>query len=198
MTKIFLETGKKTTSEYVFVRTLLSSMGFDKEKYDIECVDGKDNLKNASTQMKKNTIEGGVNLIVFDADTIQNKGGFDKRKAELEQDFDNFDINAKLFLFPNNADDGDFESLLENLVQKNTHQNFFDCYGDYETCLGNLYQSPNRKGKLHTYISAQKDLKTDQRRHLGQGEWLFDDSRFWNLEAEYLSPLIKFFNPTCS
>lgn len=193
MIKIFLETGKNTTSEYVFIRTLLSSMGFDKEKYDIECVNGKDNLKNASTLMKGNTIQGGTNLIVFDADTVLNSGGFDKRKAELEQKLKDLDINAKLFLFPNNKDDGDFESLLEELVQKNTHQKFFDCYGDYETCLGNLYQSPNRKGKLHTYISAQKDLTKKERSHLGEGEWLFNDSRFWNLEAEYLTPLKQFF-----
>ena len=74
--------------------------------------------------MKGNTIQGGTNLILFDADTVLNSGGFDKRKAELEQKLKDLDINAKLFLFPNNKDDGDFESLLEELVQKNTHQIF--------------------------------------------------------------------------
>ena len=193
MIKIFLETGSKTSSEYVFIRTLLSSMGFDKEKDNIERVDGKDNLKNASTKMKDNTIQGGTNLIVFDADTVQNNGGFDKRKAELEQKLKDLDIKAELFLFPNNRDDGDFESLLENLVQKSTHQKFFDCYEDYEKCLGDKYQTPNRKGKLHTYISAQKGITHKQRNLLGQGEWLFDDTRFWNLDAKYLSPLKEFF-----
>ena len=40
MIKIYLETGKKTTSEYVFIETWLRVLGLDKS-YQIECVNGK-------------------------------------------------------------------------------------------------------------------------------------------------------------
>lgn len=68
MIKIYLETGKKTTSEYVFIETLLRVLGLDKS-YQIECVNGKDNLANAANTFMANTESGGKNLIVFDADT---------------------------------------------------------------------------------------------------------------------------------
>lgn len=192
MTQIFLETGKPTTSEFVFVRTLLHYMNFDNALFCIECVNGKDNLVNVANKIKENSIEGGRNIIIFDADFATNGGGFSVRKAELEQEIKSFNVDAELFLFPNDADNGDFESLLESLMQRDLHKSFIDCYSDYEACLGDDYVTPNRKGKLHTYISAQKGLTNKQRNHLGQGEWLFDDKRFWNLDAESLNPLKDF------
>lgn len=127
MIKIYLETGKKTTSEYVFIETLLRVLGLDKS-YQIECV---------------------------------------------------------------NKDDGDFETLISKLVLSEKHKRFFDCYGDYEKCLGTEYVSPNLKGKLFTYISAIPMSKS-KRDRLGQGQWFFDNKDYWNLECEALDPLKKF------
>lgn len=98
-----------------------------------------------------------------------------------------------LFLYPNNQDDGVFENLLERLMQKEKHSRFFDCFTDYENCLGDEYVSPDLKGKLHTYMSAQKSLSNKERKNLGSGQWLFDDERFWNLDSEDLKPLREFF-----
>ncbi len=193
MTRIYLETGKKSTFEYVFMRTLLGSMGYGSGKVEILCADGKDNLHNLANKMRETVLEGkGRNLIVFDADTEANGGGFQKRKGEIERQLAAMGVEADLFLFPNNADDGDFETLLEKLIQAGEHKLFLDCYGDYERCLGDRYFAPNRKGRLHTYISAQKGLTQAQRKNLGKGEWLFDDSRFWNLESGALDALKRF------
>ena len=86
MTRIYLETGKKSTSEYVFMRTLLGSMGYGSGKVEILCADGKDNLHNLANKMRETILEGkGRNLIVFDADTEANGGGFLKRKGEIER-----------------------------------------------------------------------------------------------------------------
>lgn len=190
MIKIYLETGKKTTSEYVFIETLLRVLGLDKS-YQIECVNGKDNLANAANTFMANTESGGKNLIVFDADTPKNGGGFAKRKKELETALESLGIKADVFLFPNNKDDGDFETLISKLVLSEKHKRFFDCYEDYEKCLGTEYVSPNLKGKLFTYISAIPMSKS-KRDRLGQGQWFFDNKDYWNLECEALDPLKKF------
>ena len=73
-----------------------------------------------------------------------------------------------------------------------THEQWLHCYSDYETCLGNHYLTPNLKGKLFTYISAQKTLSNTQRNKLGSGQWLFNDAQYWNLNAPELQPLKDF------
>lgn len=76
MINIYLETGKKSTSEYVFIEALLKILDIKKSLFRIECVNGKDNLPNARNTFIANTENGGKNLIIFDADSPQNGGGF--------------------------------------------------------------------------------------------------------------------------
>ena len=81
MIMIFIEAGKPSTSEYVFIKTLVTRiLDIDSGKFKIECVDGKDNLDKAANIFKTNSEEGGINLIVFDADFPANKGGFKVRQ----------------------------------------------------------------------------------------------------------------------
>ena len=163
MVRIYLETGKKTTSEYVFVDTIIKHRGISSEKYEIECVNGKDSLHQLKNKMQETTLEGGINLVIFDADSADNGGGFEKRKSILLQQLEDMKVEASLFLFPDNQNDGDVEVLMETLVLKDKHKRFFSCYNGYEMCLGDEYQAPNLKGKLSTYISAQKGLTKKQR-----------------------------------
>ena len=53
------------------------------------------------------------------------------------------------------------------------------------------YNVPNLKGKLHTYMSAQK-LSKKYRDRFGSGDWLFDNKNYWNLDVEALQPLKDF------
>lgn len=191
MIHLFLETKDRKTSEYVFMDTLLKKLGLS-QYVKIETVNGKDNLANARNAFITNTLEGGINLIVFDADTPLNKGGFEKRKKELKSKIEELDISAELFLFPNNQDDGCFEDLLLNIALKDKYKAFFDCFGDYENCLGDDYEHPNLKGKVFAYISSMKSLTKKQRADLGQGHWLFDNPDYWNLESENLTSLKDF------
>lgn len=191
-TRIFIEAKYEKTSESVFMSTLLGVLGKSQNDFELVHVGGKDNLKNAKVKFMENTLEGGKNLVVFDADTKENGGGFESSLKRILSTFgDDVSIDG-VFLFPNNHDDGIFENLLEQLMQKENHKVFIDCFSDYEKCLSDKYVSPDLKGKLHTYMSAQKVLTKKQRNALGQGQWLFDDSRFWNLEADALKPLKEF------
>ena len=191
MIRIFIESKNRSTPEYKFVDTLLKHMGINQASYEIITLNGKDTLHLAKNQFLQNTAEGGRNIIIFDADSEENLGGFRRRKDDLESKLKQLDITAELFLWPNDNEDGDFETLLESIARKDLHKQFFDCFNDYEACLGREYIKPNRKGKLHTYISSMK-LSNSQRRSIGSGEWLFENDTLWNLEAPSLTPIKEF------
>lgn len=193
-TRIFIEAKNEKTSESVFISTLLSILGKSPDTFELVHVNGKDNLRNLKVKFIENTLEGGRNLIVFDADSKDTGDGYDSARKRILSTFgDDVTIDG-LFLFPNNQEDGIFEDLLEKLMQKESHKVFIDCFSDYEKCLGDKYVSPDLKGRLYTYMSAQKALTNRQRKALGSGQWLFEDSRFWNLDAEALNPLKMFLN----
>ena len=198
MTRIYLETGSRKTAEYVFIRTLLKDvLNFDNSKHavEIECVGGKDNLPNVFNKMKDTTLsEDGTNLIIFDADSQAKAkdGGSIERKKYLRQLLISNGVQAEIFLYPNDKDDGDVETLLERMMRKDLHDKFFDCYNDYETCLGDDYVRPDLKTRLFAYIRAQKGLSSKQRKHIGDGEWLFTDDNYWDMDSKDLEPLKTF------
>lgn len=192
MTRIFIEAKHKNTTESVFITTLLQHLGIAASSYEICCVDGKDNLDKNEVKFRENTLTGGRNLIIIDADTPATGCGYTVTKERILSTFPGDVVIDGLYLFPHNHDDGIFENLLEELTLKDTHSIFFDCFSDYEKCLGDEYVSPDIKGKLHTYMSAQKALSKTQRRALGSGQWLFNDTRFWNLDVPELQPLKDF------
>ena len=197
MTYIFLETGKPATSEAVFIKTLIENLGYNISSNKVEFVNGYKNLVNVIPTIKARCAESGKVIIIFDADSLGNNGGYETRKKEIEEVLGENNAQAELFLFPNNEEDGDFETLLEHLIQKEKHTQMLDCYADYETCLGNDYVHPNLKGKIFTYISAMK-MSSSKRRKLGNGEWMFDNAEYWSLESDYLKPLKAFLQQHCS
>ena len=88
---------------------------------------------------------------------------------------------------------------MEELARKDLHKEWWDCFEDYEKCVSGIkkdgecrYILPNRKAKLHTYISSQK-LNNRTRDKIGSGQWLFNDNNFWDLTRPEVMPLIKFF-----
>ena len=88
---------------------------------------------------------------------------------------------------------------MEFAARRDLHPVFFDCFEDYEKCVSGvkdangqtLYNVPNLKGKLHTYINAQK-LSGRSRNKLGSGDWLFDNNDYWDLYVVALQPLKDF------
>lgn len=198
MKRIFLETNKNTTPEYVFVKTLMER--YSSEDFEIVVVGGKDNLRNAVNEFKKSTINGDRNLLLFDADSELNGGGFESRSRELFELRRSLGIEFDIFLFPNNKDDGDFELLLENIARQDIHgERFFRCFSNYEECLSShigmdgqpMYLCPNRKAKVYSYITSMK-LSNAERKMIGKGYWLFDNEAYWNLDSEYIVPLKEF------
>ena len=193
MIKIFLESKNSSTPEYVFINTLLRFMGVDSSIFNLIPVNGKDSLHLSANHFIQNTLEGGTNLIIFDADSTENNGGYERRKDELKEVISRLGIEAEIFLFPDDEHDGDFETMLESVARKDLHEGFFGCFKDYEYCLGDRYIHPNRKGKLYAYITSMR-LSNRQRRSIGSGNWLFENNDFWNLNSPSLEPLKSFLN----
>lgn len=204
MVKIFIEGKNKKVPESEFLRTILQHIGVDSGRYELIHTDGYKNLLDSAITsnievMRANTDAGGKNLVVFDADTAANGGGFAVRQNELLNRKAALGLDFELFLWPDNQGDGDVEILMESVARKDLYPEFFDCFSKYEHCMSqrknekgeSFYTTPNRKGKLHTYFNAIPISKT-KKDGFGKGSWRWEDGEIWNLDTESLQPLKAF------
>lgn len=200
MNKIFIEAADKTTPEYNFLKAIVD-LHFPTKAISFICIGGISNLFNEANinQMFQAQAEGDQVLILIDADTVAKGYGFIKRKADIDDSMQALKISFPYFIYPNSQDDGEIETLMESAARRDLHPVFFDCFEDYEKCVSGvkdehgqpLYNTPNLKGKLHTYMGAQK-LSNKLRRRLGSGDWLFNNTDYWDLNAVALQPLKDF------
>lgn len=156
---------------------------------------GKDKLKKVAKQMEENTDQGGVNLVIFDADKDAKS-----RRNELLEVKTKMGVDFELFLLPNDSDTGTLEDLLERLINPN-NQPVMDCWQTYEDELKKVriptktpptLTIPAKKTKIYAYLEtlhgetkAEKDLVKDRNRN-------FRNPAHWDLDAEYLTPLKDF------
>lgn len=201
MNKIFIEAEKKETPEYNFIKTILVKFFHGKE-YEIITIGGVEKLFEETNlnKIKEANIEGSQVLVLVDADTVKKGWGYGGRKDWIEDKMKEYKVSFQYFIYPNNQADGDVEVLMESSARKDLHKTFFDCFDKYEMCVSGeidesgkpKYNTPNLKGKLHTYMTAQK-LSNKQSKRLGRGDWLFDNADYWDLGVENLQPLKDFF-----
>jgi hypothetical protein len=154
----------------------------------------KEKGENIQNEMKKNTDNDGINLIVFDADK-----DFINRKQELETWKSKYNLVFELFLFPNNQNVGALEDLLERIIIDN-NQPIFNCWDRFETCIqesaseimGKKLTTPAKKTKIYAYLEVllgetrkEKDKIKDPKRD-------YKNKEHWNLDSESLVPLKEF------
>lgn len=144
-------------------------------------------------QMRMNSDQGGVNLVIFDADS-----DYQVRWEELSSIKEQYGVEFELFLFPNNQDAGALEDLLENIINPNNRP-IFDCWKNYEDELSKLeipdrtpppLTTPAKKTKIYGYLEAlllnhEKEKIKDKKRD-------YENSLHWDLDAEYLERLEEF------
>ena len=89
---------------------------------------------------------------------------------------------------------------LDSRTKEDLHKLFFDCFEDYENCIKGakdkatgelMYKAPDIKSKLNAYIRSQR-LSSRERSRIGGGDWLFENTNYWDLSSEKLKPLIDF------
>ena len=195
MTRIFVEGRDK-----VFMEVYLAHLfGRNEGRWEVVSAGGYTKLPLLDLQFKENSEAGGMNLDVFDADFEENGGGFVARKSYLQARLAELALEADLFLFPNDKADGDFETLLENIVNKE-HECLLRCFEQYERCVAGhcdaagkpKYLLPTRKAKIYAYVESIKKSRREAERFKGGKEFFFDDSRYWDLNSSYLFPLRTF------
>lgn len=203
MVYIFIEAENNKVPEHAFLQALLGRLGVAQEKYEIISTAGYTNLLIESQpfieKMRSNTDAGGKNIVVFDADSPKNNGGFQKRREELQYRRDELCLDFDLFLWPDNQGDGDVEVLMERIARHDLYPEIFDCFGKYEHCISirknekgePFYTVPNLKNKLHTYFTSLPISKS-QKDKFGHGAWRWEDETIWNLNSDALTPIKTF------
>lgn len=138
------------------------------------------------TSIKENFDNNKKTVLILDADT-----SYDSRKNEIVADFASYNIPIKLFLFPNNKDQGALEDLLSQIA---VHKEILDCFESYEKCISG-HNMPVIKSKIFAYLDAllpagsKKGDKNDQIQDKNRNYCI---KEFWDLHHHYLAPLKLF------
>ena len=146
-------------------------------------------------QMQMNTDQGGVNLVIFDADD-----DYKTRWEELSSLKEQYGVEFELFLFPNNQDTGALEDLLENIINPNNRP-ILDCWENYEEELRKLeipgrtpppLTTPAKKTKIYGYLEALLGESKKEKKMIKEKEREYGNALHWDLDAEYLERLEEF------
>lgn len=196
MVKIFVEGKDDKLFVEKYLEYLLVTYQF--QPYEIINIGGWTKLHLVDNKFKENTDTGGVNLVLFDTDSSENSGGFTTRSTALGQKKSELNIQFELFLLPNNQDDGDLETLLENIINPE-HTILLDCFNQYESCIGGStdsegnpkYSLPIRKAKIYSYVDAFPKSSREEE-SFKRGDYFFENTDYWDLTSSYLVPLREF------
>lgn len=145
--------------------------------------------------MRKNTNQGGVNLVIFDADDDP-----EARRKELLAIKEEFGVEFELFLLPNNKDAGELEDMLEQIINPN-NQPVMDCWQTYEGELEKVriptktpptLTIPAKKTKIYAYLETLLGKTRSQKKLIKDANRNYENTQHWYLDAEYLEPLKAF------
>ncbi len=143
---------------------------------------------------KGNKREGGVNVLIFDADETgmdekfnhksdENAGFLNKSEYLEKQKFD-LRIDFDYYLFPKDEDEGCLEDYLRGISE---YQDFYSCWDEMNLCLNgyNKFSLPNKKGMIYSYIDsmflATKNEKEKMKKYQSSKDF---GNEFWNLNPE--------------
>ncbi|MBH0285663.1 hypothetical protein I6854_03245 [Helicobacter pylori] len=115
-------------SDKAFLEVYLYFLGnFPIKNFKVQNIKGKDNLSKRLLEIEKYD----KTLIIFDADKDyeSNKKEILKVVSKTKQTIS----EEQIFLFPNNQDDGDLETLLLEIAK---HKEIIQCFKRYLKCIG--------------------------------------------------------------
>ncbi|WRA30909.1 hypothetical protein KVK98_01790 [Helicobacter pylori] len=143
----------------------------NEDHFDIIHVEDKDKLFSDVSDEFRKRIENILKnkdqkyrqvCIIFDADikkeNQESNAGFDNKLKYIREKFKEKGIDfpkEQIFLFPNNQDDGDLETLLLEIAK---HDEFLKCFEGYLECIKSKeHHKPIkkiRKNMLYAYLEA--------------------------------------------
>ncbi|MFA8450887.1 MAG: DUF3226 domain-containing protein [Bacteroidales bacterium] len=161
----------------------------------------------ANTEFVKNNylpaIEDDKKIIfILDADqTGIEDGGKVARTNKIIADLkkQKIDIDPEdIYLFPNNKNDGDLETLLESIFVK---ENLFftECWNKFEGCITQAGEDnnqkltiPPQKSKIYTYCQILLPSDRDNQEKAKDAKRNYLDKELWDLQKQTLKPLYNF------
>lgn len=165
---------------------------------DLNSTGGWDKIKSQKNEgelIRNKLIENadGKNLIIFDADN-----DYKTRKIEIEKWRDVYKLDFELFLFPNDKDNGELEDLLEKIIIPE-NKPIFDCWVEYEKCLGTLSAKriqpltiPAKKSKIYSYLETLVGSSNSEKEKIKDRNRDFSNEEHWELNSKDLNPIKMF------
>ena len=148
--------------------------------------------EEALQALRQNTDQGGVNLVIFDADD-----DCEARRKELLAVKEEFGVEFELFLLPNDKDAGELEDMLEKIINPN-NQPVMDCWETYEGELEKVripsktpptLTIPAKKTKIYAYLETLLGKSRSQKKLIKDPNRNYENTSHWDLDAEYLEGL---------
>lgn len=153
-------------------------------------------IRELVEEIKRTNIPLGIkSALIIDTDTPDHsrpKGGYTHRVQYLSELCEGTDISY--FLVPNNRDDGNLETLLNEIVSNNGLP-YYRCLQEFTTCLANLEsdQVPPKLSEEHWEKTKLKwyafNMDGSNSRNPARN---YLDSDLWDLNASSLNPLREF------
>ena len=195
--KRFLITVEGDADEKFFRDYLHHLFGVKVPKNSIQSVGGYTNLNSEHSlqSMRTNLANGGVNLVIFDADE-----DIEARRKELLGVKEESGVDFELFLLPNDKEAGALEDLLENIINP-ANQPVMDCWQVYEGELETVripekvpptLTIPAKKTKIYAYLETLLGKSRSQKELIKEKNRKYENPQHWNLDSEYLEPLNSF------
>ncbi|WP_187859833.1 DUF3226 domain-containing protein [Helicobacter pylori] len=144
---IFVEGPSDRLFLEVYLLYLYFQEKFPIKNFKVQNVDGKNNLSKRLLEIEKYD----KTLIIFDADK-----NYEGNKKEILKVVSKTPISEEqIFLFPNNQDNGDLETLLLKIAK---HEEFINCFESYLDCIKKKeHYKPIkniRKSEWYAYLQA--------------------------------------------
>ena len=167
------------------------------DKNDVTELKGWTNLgrEAAINDLQKNTANGGLNLVILDADNNPLI-----RRAEIEDIKQTNGLHFELFLLPDDSSPGALEDLLISAMNP-INQSVCGCWARYEWDL--LQQTipwkkpptptiPAKKTRIYAYLEALVGEAREQKKLIKEAERKYMDPNHWDLSAKGLIMLKTF------
>lgn len=132
-------------------------------------------------------------ILVFDTDDPSKPhGGFEERNSYLQKIAVQNKTSFKIFLFPNNKDDGDLENLLLNIVNENKYSPYHTSYTHYANSISSYSSSEFcnellcHKHIVYNYFQVYFGMEKAREENRDYKK------EFWEYNHPHLEPLKRF------
>lgn len=151
--------------------------------------------KSLKTRIKAESTKGKKIVVIIDADnSIKDSkfGGFEKRTEYLNWFKNEYGVNFQAFLFPDNKNDGDLETLLMKIADKDKYAEFEICYRKYINCLKQIAAEELSKELFEPKNIIFSYFRTHYGMKKAKEENRIYTTELWNFEHENIQSFFRF------